>query len=141
MTLGTLIAERRRARLAPVPLRKLVRLLTPVARALERAHKFSGPDGPVSIVHGDLKPENIFVAQVAGEELVKILDLGIGKLKSAASQNRGPHEPGRQRADGLHSGPMARPSSGHRGSMGKPDRGRTFGGSRCAWSKSWQRGR
>ncbi len=93
MTLGTLIAERRRAQLAPIPLRKLVRLLTPVARVLERAHNFSGPDGPVSIVHGDLKPENIFVAQVAGEELVKILDLGIGKLKSVASQIAGRMSP------------------------------------------------
>ena len=89
MTLDALIKQRNAAGLAPVPLRKLVRLLTPVARALERAHKFSGPDGPVSIVHRDLKPENIFVAQVAGEEVVKILDFGIGKVKSVASQVAG----------------------------------------------------
>jgi len=66
-----------------------VRLLEPVARALERAHNFSGPDGRVSIVHRDLKPENIFVAQVAGEQTVKILDFGIGKAKSVASQVAG----------------------------------------------------
>ena len=89
MTLDALIKQRNGAGLAPVPLRKLVRLLTPVARALERAHHFSGPDGPVSIVHRDLKPENIFVAQVAGEEVVKILDFGIGKVKSVASQVAG----------------------------------------------------
>jgi len=89
MTLETLIEQRKRANLAPIPLRKLVRLLTPVARALERAHNFTGPDGPISIVHRDLKPENIFVAQVAGEEVIKILDFGIGKVKSVASQVAG----------------------------------------------------
>ncbi|MEI9940036.1 MAG: serine/threonine-protein kinase [Pseudomonadota bacterium] len=89
MTLETLIEQRKRANLAPVSLRKLVRLLTPVARALERAHNFTGPDGPISIVHCDLKPENLFVAQVAGEEVVKILDFGIGKVKSVASQVAG----------------------------------------------------
>ena len=88
-TLDALIKQRSREGLAPIPLRKLVRLLTPVARALERAHNFSGPEGSVSIVHRDLKPENIFVAQVAGEEVVKILDFGIGKVKSAASQVAG----------------------------------------------------
>ncbi|MEI9950458.1 MAG: serine/threonine-protein kinase [Pseudomonadota bacterium] len=89
ITLETLIEQRKRANLAPVTLRKLVRLLTPVARALERAHNFSGPQGRVSIVHRDLKPENLFIAQVAGEEVVKILDFGIGKVKSVASQVAG----------------------------------------------------
>src|SRR6478609_3935541 len=89
MTLEALIAERRRANLPPVSLRKLVRLLTPVARALERAHNFTGPEGRISIVHRDLKPENLFVAQVAGEEVLKILDFGIAKVKSVASQVAG----------------------------------------------------
>jgi serine/threonine protein kinase len=89
MTLEALIAQRRQANLPPVSLRKLVRLLTPVARALERAHNFNGPEGVVSIVHRDLKPENIFIAQLAGEETVKILDFGIGKVKGVASQVAG----------------------------------------------------
>jgi serine/threonine protein kinase len=89
VTLDALIKQRNEAGLAAVPLRKLVRLLTPVARALERAHNFNGSEGTVSIVHRDLKPENIFVAQVAGEEVVKILDFGIGKVKSVASQVAG----------------------------------------------------
>ena len=88
-TLDALVRWRNSEGLPPVPLRKLVRLLTPVARALERAHNFSGPEGSVSIVHRDLKPENLFVAQVAGEEVVKILDFGIGRVKSAASQVAG----------------------------------------------------
>ncbi len=81
------IAQRRRAEgLPPLPLKKLVRMLTPVARALEKAHNFQGMSGPVCIVHRDLKPENIFVANFAGEEVLKILDFGIGKAKSVASQ-------------------------------------------------------
>jgi serine/threonine-protein kinase len=88
-TLDALIRKRRADNQPPLPLKKLVRLLTPVARALERAHNFRGPEGLVSIVHRDLKPENIFVANVAGEELVKILDFGIGKAKSMVSQVAG----------------------------------------------------
>ncbi len=72
-----------------IPLKKLVRTLTPVARALERAHTFPGPNGPICIVHRDVKPENIFLARVADEEVVKILDFGIGKAKSVASQVAG----------------------------------------------------
>jgi len=89
MTLEALIVQRHRANLPPVALRKIVRLLTPMARALERAHQFAGADGPIPIVHRDLKPENIFIAQVAGEELVKILNFGNCKLKSAACQVAG----------------------------------------------------
>lgn len=88
-TLDALIRKRRNEGQAPLALKKAVRLLSPVARALERAHNFRGPDGPVSIVHRDIKPENIFVASVAGEEVVKILDFGIGKAKSLASQVAG----------------------------------------------------
>src|SRR4051812_48367055 len=88
-TLDAVIRKRAAEGQAPMALKKLVRLLTPVARALERAHNFQGPDGPVSIVHRDLKPENIFVANMAGEEVVKILDFGIGKAKSIASQVAG----------------------------------------------------
>ncbi|HVY27333.1 MAG TPA: protein kinase [Polyangiaceae bacterium] len=88
-TLDALIRKRRNEGQAPLPLKKAVRLLSPVARALERAHNFRGPDGSVSIVHRDIKPENIFVASVAGEEIVKILDFGIGKAKSIVSQVAG----------------------------------------------------
>lgn len=88
-TLDALIRKRRVERQAPFQLKRMVRMLTPVARALERAHNFRGPEGPVSIVHRDLKPENIFIATVAGEETVKILDFGIGKAKSMVSQVAG----------------------------------------------------
>ena len=88
-TLEAIIVRRKKAGQAPLSLRELVTLLTPVARALERAHDFRGPDGPISIVHRDLKPENIFVATSLGEQVVKILDFGIGKAKSFASQAAG----------------------------------------------------
>jgi len=88
-TLDAIMERRKEDGLSPLSLKKLVKLLTPVARALERAHNYMGPDGPISIVHRDLKPENIFVANVAGERVVKILDFGIGKAKSVASQVAG----------------------------------------------------
>lgn len=87
-TLEALAGERRKSG-KPMRLPELVELLGPVARALEKAHAFVGPEGPVSIVHRDMKPENIFVAIVAGEQVVKILDFGIGKAKSVASQVAG----------------------------------------------------
>ena len=88
-TLDAVITRRRERREPPFQLPELIELLTPVARALERAHNFAGPEGAVSIVHRDLKPENIFIAEVAGERVVKILDFGIAKAKSVASQVAG----------------------------------------------------
>jgi serine/threonine-protein kinase len=50
-----------------------LRLLTPVARVLLRAHA-------MGIVHRDLKPENIFLCAHDGEEVVKVLDFGVAKV-------------------------------------------------------------
>ncbi len=81
------VAERRAREGRPrFSLNELLPALAPVARALERAHHWDGSDGPVAIVHRDMKPENIFVARVAGEKVVKILDFGIAKAMSVASQ-------------------------------------------------------
>ncbi|MEB2324633.1 MAG: serine/threonine-protein kinase, partial [Sorangiineae bacterium] len=88
-TLDAIVNRRKASGQPPISLKKLARLLTPVARALERAHNFPAPGGSVSIVHRDVKPENIFVARVADEQVVKILDFGIGKAKSVASQVAG----------------------------------------------------
>jgi eukaryotic-like serine/threonine-protein kinase len=58
-----------------------------VARALECAHQFPGVGGgKLSILHRDLKPENLFLAKLHGQEALKILDFGIGKVRSAATQ-------------------------------------------------------
>lgn len=88
-TLDAFAKRRGAAGLPPFSLDELISLLAPVARALDRAHHFAGPDGPMSIVHRDMKPENLFVARVAGETVIKILDFGIAKAKSIASQVAG----------------------------------------------------
>jgi serine/threonine-protein kinase len=88
-TLDAIIRGRRAERKPPLALAELVSLLEPVARALDRAHHFDGPRGREIIVHCDLKPENVFVAGVGGERVVKILDFGVAKVKNAATQAGG----------------------------------------------------
>src|SRR5687768_1076238 len=86
-SLDSVIERRRRAGKPPLDLGRVTRMMGPVARALECAHKFPGPSGAqLSILHRDLKPENLFLAKVHGQETLKILDFGIGKVRSAATQ-------------------------------------------------------
>ncbi len=63
---------------APIAPSRVVELILPVARALERAHR-------EGIVHRDLKPENVLVTN-AGQ--VKVLDFGIAKALGTADQTR-----------------------------------------------------
>ncbi|MFO0760709.1 MAG: protein kinase [Byssovorax sp.] len=83
--LDVIVRRRKEQGKRPLTLEKLVPFLTPVAQALACAHRFPGPDGTVSIIHRDLKPENIFVAKSQGGEVVKILDYGIARTRSAAT--------------------------------------------------------
>jgi eukaryotic-like serine/threonine-protein kinase len=84
------IVEKRRAQgKPPIDVRKLVAFLQPAAHAFARAHRLPGPDGPIVVVHRDIKPENIFVAEAQGAELVKILDFGIARTRSAAALDVG----------------------------------------------------
>jgi serine/threonine-protein kinase len=98
-TLDHLISERAERKEAPMPIDEAIKLLTPVAEALDKAHQFPAPgrDKKVCIVHRDLKPENIFVANVHGDRVAKILDFGIAKVKSAATQVIG-HQSAKQDA-------------------------------------------
>ncbi len=82
----SVLSKRRDAGQPPLSLKEVLRMLVPVAKALQRAHRFPSPQGEICILHRDLKPENIFVAKVHGQETCKILDFGIGKVKSAATQ-------------------------------------------------------
>ncbi|HEY3499793.1 MAG TPA: serine/threonine-protein kinase, partial [Polyangiaceae bacterium] len=53
------------------------RILTHVARAMQRAHD-------AGIVHRDLKPDNVFLVKNEDEEHAKVLDFGVAKVDQAA---------------------------------------------------------
>jgi len=59
-------------------------ILTPIMSVLDTAHS-------MGVVHRDLKPENIMVGKPAegGEAVVKLLDLGIAKMREIAGDNGG----------------------------------------------------
>ncbi len=57
----------------PLSLEGILRIATQVAEALEAAHA-------LSVVHRDLKPDNIFLSPRDGADWVKVLDFGVAKL-------------------------------------------------------------
>jgi serine/threonine-protein kinase len=63
---------RRIQRAGPLPLAFVCDVVGQVCKALSRAHK-------AGIVHRDIKPENIFLSEMDGERLIKVLDFGIAK--------------------------------------------------------------
>jgi eukaryotic-like serine/threonine-protein kinase len=63
-------------RAGPVPLNEVVEILGQCCRALGRAHA-------AGIIHRDIKPDNIFLAQTDEDGiLVKVVDFGIAKFAS-----------------------------------------------------------
>jgi serine/threonine-protein kinase len=66
---------RRIHRQGPIPLPEAVSILDQVCRGLSRAHS-------LGIVHRDVKPDNIYLAQSVDEDgyVVKILDFGVAKF-------------------------------------------------------------
>lgn len=62
-----------------LPYDRIVHIATQVLKSLAEAHD-------VGIIHRDMKPENIFLNTIRGEEdFVKVLDFGIAKLAEAPS--------------------------------------------------------
>src|SRR5215204_5838899 len=59
-------------------------ILTPIMSVLDTAHS-------MGVVHRDLKPENIMIgkADETGQPVVKLLDLGIAKMREIAGDNGG----------------------------------------------------
>ncbi len=54
------------------------RIATQAAKALRRAHD-------AGIIHRDLKPGNVFLARFDDDEVVKILDFGVAKMRRAGA--------------------------------------------------------
>ncbi|HUS65927.1 MAG TPA: serine/threonine-protein kinase [Kofleriaceae bacterium] len=67
-------------RRGPLPLGEAVRLVQPIARALDAMHD-------AGVVHRDIKPANIFLLQssASGAPAVKLLDFGVAKLREITS--------------------------------------------------------
>jgi serine/threonine-protein kinase len=65
------------ARAAPLPVRRVANVVEQIASALAAAHRRD-------IVHRDLKPQNVFVLAVDGRDVVKLVDFGISKIRSAS---------------------------------------------------------
>jgi serine/threonine-protein kinase len=87
--LDSIIILREDAGEAPLSLRQVIKMLTPIAHALHRAHRFEVPGGAVlSITHCDLKPENILITE-SSRVPAKILDFGIAKARELVNNNVG----------------------------------------------------
>lgn len=89
ITLKEVIVQRLEDGQAPLSLVQAVTFLTPVARALARAHRMPSPEGPLCILHCDLKPDNVFVTELGGAENLRIFDFGISKVRHAATRQVG----------------------------------------------------
>lgn len=88
--LDSIVIMREDEGLKPLAVRKVVKMLAPIARALARAHHFQVPGGAVvSVTHCDLKPENIVITERDNPVRAKILDFGIAKARDTMRQNVG----------------------------------------------------
>ncbi len=84
------IIERRTFQgLPPLALSEVMDLLTPTAIALHEAHNFQVQDGVLSVIHRDVKPDNLMLTNVNGQPVVKLLDFGISKVRRTASEFAG----------------------------------------------------
>ena len=88
--LDSIIIVREEDGLPPLKLRTVLKMLTPIAHALAKAHRFQVPGGAiVSVTHCDLKPENILITERDSPVRAKVLDFGIAKARDMMRQNVG----------------------------------------------------
>lgn len=88
--LDSIVILREQDGLPPLALRKCLKMLSPIAHALNKAHRFQVPGGAVvSVTHCDLKPENIVITERDNPVRAKILDFGIAKARDSMRQNVG----------------------------------------------------
>ena len=59
-----------------LPIKRALEIVTPIGFVLAQAHSRG-------IVHRDIKPANVFLHRVHGYEVVKLLDFGLAKVRSA----------------------------------------------------------
>jgi formylglycine-generating enzyme required for sulfatase activity len=82
MSLDELLDRERQTGAAPWTLQQVVRLLGPVAAALDLAHRRG-------VAHRDIKPGNIFIlgeGARSGDATVKLLDFGVAKMMTENTQ-------------------------------------------------------
>ncbi|MEJ7731403.1 MAG: serine/threonine-protein kinase [Polyangiaceae bacterium] len=77
-TLAELMRDRAQRGEGGMSLEETIRLLDPAARALAVAHAHK-------VAHRDVKPANLFVAEVGGKRTLKVLDFGIAKVLSSTA--------------------------------------------------------
>jgi len=68
-----------RLRRGPMPLRDVAQVVVQVSRALHKAHQ-------AGIIHRDIKPDNIFLVEVGGNDIFcKLIDFGVAKSRGEAA--------------------------------------------------------
>ncbi len=79
-----------RLKRGPLSAQETLHVVREVLRSLQEAHERG-------VIHRDLKPGNLFLEQVSGQTLVKVLDFGIAKMKVQTAAD--PEQP--TTADGM----------------------------------------
>lgn len=66
-----------------LPLKDLLEIMLQILSAFEAAHARG-------IIHRDVKPENMFVTEIGGVRIVKILDFGLAHVEVSREEDAGP---------------------------------------------------